>query len=159
MRPFRERMCRLAVAALVVVAMDCTTQRAPGAVAAQPTASPALMHSAPTPPPHQRATYTYKTFLDPATVDYWQIGKFNVEFGTMTLTFDPDASVHGTYTPDNGNATTVTGSMSGGNVRLALGGRRYVGRFTPRGLAFFSDPNAAGRRWRLWGRFVRAQQS
>ena len=128
------------------------------AVVTDPLAAPcATVTPAPTPPPNQRVTYTYKTFLDPATVDYWQIRAFDVDFGTMTLTFDPDKTITGTYAPDSGNATKVTGNVTGtGAVSLQIGGRPFAGRFTPRGIAVAFGPAASGTGRRLWGQFVRA---
>jgi hypothetical protein len=109
--------------------------------------------AAPTPPPHQRVTYTYKTFLDRGSYDYWEIHKFDVDFGTITLTFEPDATIHGTYRPDNTPPTAVSGRVTGGGkLRLVIGGERYTGRFTPRGFAVASAP--AGQRWTLWGQFA-----
>ncbi|MDB5073489.1 MAG: hypothetical protein JWM87_4600 [Candidatus Eremiobacteraeota bacterium] len=117
----------------------------------------ATVTPAPTPPPNQHVTFTYKTFLDPATVDYWQIRAFDVDFGTMTLTFDPDKTITGTYAPDFGNPTKVTGSVTGtGTLSLQIGSRPFAGRFTPRGIAVAFGPAASSMGRRLWGQFVRA---
>jgi hypothetical protein len=117
----------------------------------------ATVAPAPTPPPNQHVTYTYKTFLDPAAVDYWQITAFDVDFGTMTLTFDPDKTITGTYAPDFGNPTKVTGSVTGaGTLSLQIGSRQFAGRFTPRGIAVAFGPSASNTGRRLWGQFVRA---
>jgi hypothetical protein len=128
------------------------------AIAAVPLAALcATVTPAPTPRPNQRVTYTYKTFLDPTTVDYWQIRAFDVDFGTMTLTFDPDKTVTGTYAPDFGTPATVTGSFTGpGTLSLQIGSRQFAGRFTPRGIAVSFGPAASGTGRRLWGEFVRA---
>ena len=126
------------------------------AMVVPPAAACAAVTPAPTPPPNQRVTYTYKTFLDPAAVDYWQIQAFEVDFGAMTLTFDPDKTITGTYAPDFGHPTKVTGTVTGaGTLSLQIGSRRFAGRFTPRGIAVTFGPPASGTSRRLWAQFVR----
>ena len=142
-----DRLCRLATVAFAVFATVVAPLPAPSATVTPP---------APIPPPNHRVTYTYKTFLDPATVDYTQIRKFNVDFRTLTLTFNPDKAIRGTYKPDFSNPTTVTGGLTGGgHLRLQIDNRHFTGRFTPRGIAAFT-PTASGSSWRLWGQFVHA---
>jgi hypothetical protein len=144
MTTLRRMLVPLALATFAMVALPLAARCA--------TVTPA-----PTPPPNQRVTYTYKTFLDPAAVDYWTIRAFDVVFGTMTLTFDPDKTITGTYAPDFGSPTKVTGSFAGvGALSLQIGSRRFAGRFTPRGFATTFGPPTAGTSRRLWGQFVRA---
>jgi len=78
-----------------------------------------------------------------------------VDFGTITLTFNPDKTIRGTYRPDIGDPTTVTDGLTGGrNLRLQIGGRRFSGRFTRRGFAVTSA-TASGSGSNLWGQFAR----
>jgi len=150
-------LCRLAKLAFAVFAMFAVPLAARSAVAAtSPLPSASMFPPAPTPTPNQRVTYSYKTFHGPAAVDYWQIDRFNVVFGTMTLTFNPDKTIQGTYEPDNGTAQTVTGNLTEeGNPSLQVGDQRYTGRFTPRGFAV-STSTIPGIGFRLWGQFVHA---
>jgi hypothetical protein len=145
-------LCRLAKLAFAVFAMFAVPLAAPCATTPSPSAS--VESSAPTPPPNQRVTYTYKTFLGPAAVDYWSIDRFNVDFGKMTLTFNPDKTIQGTYEPDNGTAQPVTGTFTGdGKLTLQVGDQRYTGGFTRRGFAV-STSTIPGMGFRLWGQFV-----
>lgn len=141
-----KRPCRLATLVFAVLAMLAAPPRASSATVAA---------AAPTPPPNHRATYLYKTFLDPAS-DYWTIRRFNVDFGTLTLTFNPDKTIQGRYTPDFSKPMTVSGRVkAGGRLWLEFQGRHYTGRFTPRGIVASTWP--AQPNWRLWGQFVHAQ--
>jgi hypothetical protein len=143
----KKRFCRLATLALAAFAMFAVPRPAPSAT---------LAPAAPTPPPNSTVTYTYGTFLDP-TIGYGQFRKFTVDFGTATLTFNPDKTIRGTYKRDVGSPTTVIGGLTGGgNLWLQIGSRRFAGRFTSRGLAVFSTQRAAGSTWGLWGQFVHA---
>jgi hypothetical protein len=153
-----DPLCRLTKLAFAVFAMFAAPLAAPpGAVpSTSPSPSASVEPPAPTPPPNQRVTHTYKTFLGPAAVDYWSIDRFNVVFGTMTLTFNPDKSIEGTYEPDNGTAQPVTGTFTGdGKLTLQVGDQRYTGEFTRRGFAL-STSTIAGMGFRLWGQFVHA---
>ncbi len=142
-----DRPFRLATAAFAVFVT----------FAAPPAAPSATFTPAPTPPPNQRVTYTYKTFLDPATVDYFKIRKFNVDFGTLILTFNPEGTIQGTYKPDFSNPVTLAGRLTGGgNLWLQIGNRHFTGRFTPRGIAVVTTPAASPSSRRLWGQFVHA---
>ena len=124
---------------------------------AVPLPAAAAAGTAPTPPPSHRVTYTYKTFLDPANVDYGQFRKFNVDFGMMTLTFNPDKTIRGTYKPDFSNPRNVTGALTGGgNLSLQIGTQQFTGRFTPRGIALVSTPMKSPSSRRLWGQYVHA---
>ena len=138
-----SRLATIAFAAFATLAFPLT--------AASVTTTPA---TAPTPPPNQRVTYTYKTFLDPVRVGPGPIGDLNENFGTLTLTFNPDKIIQGTYKPDFGNFTTVTGGLTGGrNLWLDIGGTHYTGRFTRHGFAASSALTPAGMTWRLYGYF------
>jgi hypothetical protein len=151
-------LCRPAMLAFAVFAVFVFPLAAPPVVAATSPSPSAgdVFPPAPTPPPNQRVTYTYKTFLGPAAVDYYGIDNFNVVFGTMTLTFNPDKTIVGRYEPDNGTAQTVTGSLAGdGNVSLQVGDQRFSGHFTRRGFAC-STSTIPGMGFRLWGQFVHA---
>ena len=143
----QKRFCRLATLAFAAFAMFAVPRPAPSAT---------LAPAAPTPPPNSTVTYTYGTFLDP-TIDYGQFRKFNVDFGTATLTFNPDKTIRGTYKPDFSTSTTVVGAVTGGGkLWLQIGSRRFVGRFTSRGFAVSSAQRTSGSTWGLWGRFVHA---
>jgi hypothetical protein len=140
-----NRPCRLVTLAFTVLAMFAVPLRAPSATVAP---------SAPTPPPNHRVTYTYKTFLDP-TADYWTIRKFDVDFGTVTLTFNPDKTIQGTYAPDFSRPISVSGRVvGGGRLSLEIGSSHFSGRFTPRGIVATSGTTGANRR--LWAQFVHA---
>ncbi|HEY4441287.1 MAG TPA: hypothetical protein VGN14_12585 [Candidatus Elarobacter sp.] len=116
----------------------------------------ALPSAAPTPPPHRQVTFDYKTFRAPMVGDESQIDTFTVEFGTMTLTFSPDASVRGTYRPDYARPATVKGKVDHGTLTLQVGGTTFSGRFTRRGFALATSPTQPFTGDRLWGQFVRA---
>jgi hypothetical protein len=149
------RLCRLAKLAFAVFAMFAVPLAAPSATTPSPSPSASVESPAPTPPPNQRVTYTYKTFLGPAAVDYWSIDRFNVDFGKMTVTFDPDKTIQGTYEPDNGTAQPVSGTFTeDGKLTLQVGDQRYTGSFTRRGFAV-STSTIPGMGFRLWGQFVR----
>ena len=120
--------------------------------AASVTTTPA---TAPTPPPNKRVTYTYKTFLDPVRVGPGPIGDLNENFGTLTLTFNADKIIQGTYKPDFGNFTTVNGGLTGGRTLwIDIGGTRFTGHFTRHGFAASSALTTAGITWRLYGYFL-----
>jgi hypothetical protein len=120
----------------------------PGAAIAAP-----VQPAAPTPPANQRVTYTYKTFLDPTT-DYWGIRSFDVDFGTITLTFKPDKTIRGTYRADSSPPTTVWGHVvAGGKLSLQIKARHLIGHFTRRG--FVVSTQSAGSHWTLWAQFMR----
>jgi hypothetical protein len=120
----------------------------PGAVIAAP-----VQPAAPTPPANQRVTYTYKTFFDPTT-DYWGIRSFDVDFGTLTLTFEPDEEIRGIYRPDSSPPTTVSGHfVPGGKLSLQIRARHLIGHFTRRG--FVVSTQSAGSHWTLWAQFLR----
>ncbi|MGD1065505.1 MAG: hypothetical protein ABR975_01670 [Vulcanimicrobiaceae bacterium] len=112
---------------------------------------------APIPPPHQRVTYTYHTFFDPGSVSYDQIDSFTVVYGTLILTFNPDRTIRGTYTPNFGKAQVVTGHlMTTGALHFWVGGHHFVGQFTPHGIAVVSTTLGSSSSLQLWGRFVHA---
>jgi hypothetical protein len=114
--------------------------------------------AAPTPAPGRRVTYTYKTFLDQGAYDYWTIPEFDVDFGTVTLTFNPDGTITGRYHPDNDVPTAVRGRLvGGGKLWLQIGQRRFTGRFTRRGFAAATASSSAG--WTLFGELVRPEHS
>jgi hypothetical protein len=72
------------------------------------------------------------------------------------LTFDPDKTIRGTYTPDFSKPMTVSGRLKGGGrLTLEVDSRHYAGRFTPRGIVVNTWPSQPNRR--LWGQFIRAQ--
>jgi hypothetical protein len=137
-----DRRCRILILAFALFAVPAPAISA--TVAPPP---------APTPPPNQRVTYKYKTFLDPGEVDYWTIHKFDVIFGTLALTFNPDKTIRGTYRPDYSASETVSGRlMGGGRLRLHIGKQHFDGRFTPRGFAVATAP--AGPGTTLWGQLM-----
>jgi hypothetical protein len=152
-----DPLCRLTKLAFAVFVVFAVPLAAPSAVAATaPSPSAGMVAPAPTPPPNQRVTYTYKTFLGPAAVDYYGIDSFNVVFGTMTLTFNPDKTIEGRYEPDAGTAQAVTGNLTAdGNLILQIGNQRYTGHFTRLGFAV-STSTVPGMGFRLWGQFVHA---
>jgi hypothetical protein len=147
------------VIALRTVAILILFAAAPLRPAAAPLPSPSATRPtpAPTPPPGRRVTYAYKTFRSPVVGDYFKIDQFSVEFGTMTLTFNPDKSIRGTYAPDFGNPASVTGTVGdAGLLSLQVGGGHFDGRFTRRGFAAATASTAPGTGERLWGQFLRA---
>ncbi|MDB5039746.1 MAG: hypothetical protein JWN27_472 [Candidatus Eremiobacteraeota bacterium] len=151
-------LCRPAMLAFAVFAVFVVPLAAPPVVAATSPSPPAgdVSPPAPTPPPNQRVTYAYKTFLGPAAVDYFGIDNFNVVFGTMTLTFNPEGTIEGRYEPDNDTAQSVTGNIArDGTLTLQIGNQRYTGHFTRRGFAV-STSTVPGMGFRLWGQFVHA---
>jgi hypothetical protein len=153
-----DPLCRLVKLAFAVFAVLVVSPAAPPVVAATSPSPSAgdTFPAAPTPPPNQRVTYAYKTFLGPAAVDYYGIDNFNVVFGTMTLTFNPDKTIEGRYEPDNGTVQAVTGNRTpDGNLTLQIGNQRYTGHFTRRGFAC-STSTVPGMGFRLWGQFVHA---
>ena len=151
-----KRVHRHAARALALIGMLAVAVRAPAATV-PPGAQPGTL-AAPvsTPPPNRRVTYAYQTFLAPATVDYFKIRKFGVDYGTATLTFNPDKTVQGTYKPNFSGTERVSGGLTGGgNLWLQIGSRHYTGRFTPLGLALTSTASSPGSGWQLWAHTVR----
>jgi hypothetical protein len=142
------RLSRLAALVLAVTAMVAVPLPAPTVT---------MTAAAPPPPPNHRVTYRYKTFLDP-TADYWTIRGFDVVFGTLTLTFNPDKTIVGTYTPDFSKPQYVSGRLvGGGHLSLEIGSSHFSANFTPRGIAAISGVRGAN--VRLWAQFVRATSS
>ena len=115
---------------------------------------------APTPPPSQRVTYTYKTYLEPGRLGTAPLGNLNEAFGTMQLTFTADNIITGTYRSDYGNFVNVTGGRTGANtfwLSLGSGNVRLSGHFTTHGIVADSQGiNAGGRYWRLHGQYQHA---
>ena len=116
--------------------------------------------AAPTPPATQRVTYTYKTYLEPGRLGGGSVGNLNENFGTLQLTFTPDKIISGTYRPDYGNFTNVTGGLTGPRsfwLSFGSGNVRMNGHFTTHGL--FADTagvSATGRYARLHAQFQHA---
>lgn len=115
---------------------------------------------APVPPAHQTVTYTYKTFLGPSRFGIGPFGDLNQDFGTLKLTFNADGIISGTYKPEYGTFSSVTGGRNGKNFHLELGSRgqlRLLGHFTVHGIAATAQTfSARGNYWQLYGDFVRA---
>jgi hypothetical protein len=66
-------------------------------------------------------------------VDHGQAA--GVDFGTLTVTFNPDKTIQGTYTPDFGSPMCVSGRvMAEARLSLEIGSRHFTGMFTPRGI-------------------------
>lgn len=124
-------------------------------------AGAAVVNVAPTPPPDHQVTYTYKTFLAPDRIGGGLLGNLNEDFGTLTLTFYPNKIIQGTYRPDYGSFTSVTGGMlDAGHFWLDFGisGRIHVGaHFTKHGIVgtaqSWGNPLMV---WRLHGQFQHA---
>jgi hypothetical protein len=124
-------------------------------------AAAAVVTVAPTPPPDRQVTYAYKTFLAPDRIGGGLLGNLNEDFGTLTLTFYPSKIIQGTYRPEYGNFTPVTGGMlDSGHFWLDFGisGRiHFGGHFTKHGIVgtaqSWSNPLAT---WRLHGQFQHA---
>ena len=134
---------------------------AAAALALAPVSAGAIVvTSAPTPPPNQTVTYTYKTFFEPEGVGPGPMGDLNQNFGTLTLTFNANRIISGTYRPDYGSFATVTGGLTGNTFWLDLGmsGRLHLmGRFTHHGFVASAlapaDPTVT---WRLHAQFAHA---
>jgi hypothetical protein len=120
-----------------------------------------VVTNAPTPPPGKQVTYTYKTFLAPDHLGVGRIGNLNEDFGTLTLTFYPSKIIQGTYRPDYGSFTPVTGGISDdGQLRLDFGvsGRiHFTGHFSKHGISGVAQSwTPSMTYWRLHAQFEHA---